>query len=196
MKVEIIVTLKNGVLDPQGKAIQQTLNGMNFSEAKDVRQGKYFNIEMGIDDNMNGTLDSSEVDKTEYVCNGEPGTAGTDNRIKYTHLCSALLENTSFYYRYRVRQFVNEDIYIQGEIYGASYEVADSVMYSKLQNGWETAPLYINYDVAGSANFGYFKITLNRSTMVTTIVYTDSDVSGGSDTWSQPSSDCTTQTLF
>ena len=31
MKIKVIVTLKNGVLDPQGKAIQQTLNGMNFS---------------------------------------------------------------------------------------------------------------------------------------------------------------------
>ena len=30
MKIKVIVTLKNGVLDPQGKAIQQTLNGMNF----------------------------------------------------------------------------------------------------------------------------------------------------------------------
>ena len=171
-------------------------------------------IEMGIDDNMNGTLDSSEVDKTEYVCNGAPGSsgskgdkgstgskgdtgsAGTDNKIKYTHYCNALLQNTALYYRYRVYQFVNEDIFIQGEIYGVSYEVADSIMYSKLQNGWTTAPIYINYDVSGSANSGYFVISLNRSTMVTTIVYTDSDVSGGSTTWSQPSSDCTTQTLF
>ena len=45
MKIKIIVTLKNGVLDPQGKAIQQTLNGMGFSNVKDVRQGKYFDIE-------------------------------------------------------------------------------------------------------------------------------------------------------
>jgi len=46
MKVKVIVTPKNGVLDPQGKAIQQTLNGMGFSSVKDVRQGKYFNIEI------------------------------------------------------------------------------------------------------------------------------------------------------
>tara|TARA_B100001029_G_C14854769_1_gene335716 strand:- start:42 stop:275 length:234 start_codon:yes stop_codon:yes gene_type:complete len=46
MKVKVIVTLKKGVLDPQGKAILQTLNGMNFKEAKDVRQGKYFDIEI------------------------------------------------------------------------------------------------------------------------------------------------------
>ena len=46
MKVKVIITPKNGVLDPQGKAIQQTLNGMGFSSLKEVRQGKYFDIEI------------------------------------------------------------------------------------------------------------------------------------------------------
>jgi phosphoribosylformylglycinamidine synthase len=46
MKIKIIVTLKNGVLDPQGKAIQQTLNGMAFDNVSEVRQGKYFDIEV------------------------------------------------------------------------------------------------------------------------------------------------------
>ena len=46
MKVKVIVTLKNGVLDPQGKAIQQTLNGMNFANVTEVRQGKFFEIDV------------------------------------------------------------------------------------------------------------------------------------------------------
>ena len=46
MKIKVIVTLKNGVLDPQGKAIQQTLNGMSFSNVNEVRQGKYFEIDI------------------------------------------------------------------------------------------------------------------------------------------------------
>ena len=46
MKVKVIVTLKNGVLDPQGKAIQQTLNGMAFDNVSEVRQGKFFDIEI------------------------------------------------------------------------------------------------------------------------------------------------------
>ena len=45
MKIKVIVTLKSGVLDPQGKAIQQTLNGMGFANVKEVRQGKYFEID-------------------------------------------------------------------------------------------------------------------------------------------------------
>ena len=46
MKVKVIVTPKNGVLDPQGKAIQQTLNGMGYSSINEVRRGKYFDIEI------------------------------------------------------------------------------------------------------------------------------------------------------
>ena len=46
MKIKVIITLKKGVLDPQGKAIQQTLNGMNFDKVSSVRQGKFFEIEV------------------------------------------------------------------------------------------------------------------------------------------------------
>tara|TARA_B100000700_G_scaffold168705_1_gene186292 strand:+ start:221 stop:454 length:234 start_codon:yes stop_codon:yes gene_type:complete len=52
MKINVIVTLKEGVLDPQGKAIQQTLNGMNFLNISKVRQGKYFEIDIK-EDNKN-----------------------------------------------------------------------------------------------------------------------------------------------
>ena len=41
MKTRIYVTLKNGVLDPQGKAIHHALEGLGFSGVEDVRQGKY-----------------------------------------------------------------------------------------------------------------------------------------------------------
>jgi phosphoribosylformylglycinamidine synthase PurS subunit len=45
MKISVIITLKKDVLDPQGKVIQQTLNGMGFENINDVRQGKYFEID-------------------------------------------------------------------------------------------------------------------------------------------------------
>ena len=46
MKVQVIVTLKKNVLDPQGKVIQQTLDGMGFNNINEVRQGKFFEIEI------------------------------------------------------------------------------------------------------------------------------------------------------
>jgi len=46
MKVQVIITLKKNVLDPQGKVIQQTLGGMGFNNISEVRQGKFFEIEI------------------------------------------------------------------------------------------------------------------------------------------------------
>ena len=46
MKISIVVTLKKGVLDPQGKVIQQTIKNMNLENITNVRQGKYFELEL------------------------------------------------------------------------------------------------------------------------------------------------------
>ena len=46
MRIKVIVTLKKSVLDPQGTVIQQTLNGMGFNNVSDVRQGKFFEIDI------------------------------------------------------------------------------------------------------------------------------------------------------
>ena len=50
MKTRVYVTLKGGVLDPQGKAIQNALGGLGFSGVNDVRAGKL--IELDHDDNV------------------------------------------------------------------------------------------------------------------------------------------------
>ena len=63
MKVKVIVTLKSGVLDPQGKAIQQTLNGMGFANVKDVRQGKYFDLDISENDEQKAKLAAEEICK-------------------------------------------------------------------------------------------------------------------------------------
>jgi len=54
MKIRIIVTLKNGVLDPQGKAIQHALGGLGFGSVQDVRAGKIFELELA-----DGTSDAA-----------------------------------------------------------------------------------------------------------------------------------------
>ncbi|MGK2286565.1 phosphoribosylformylglycinamidine synthase subunit PurS [Pedomonas sp. V897] len=46
MKAKVYVTLKNGVLDPQGKAIAGALHGLGFSAVEDVRQGKFIELEV------------------------------------------------------------------------------------------------------------------------------------------------------
>ena len=46
MKISAIITLKKDVLDPQGKVIHQTLDGMGFRDINEVRQGKYFEVDV------------------------------------------------------------------------------------------------------------------------------------------------------
>ena len=50
MKISVVITLKKDVLDPQGKVIHQTLDGMGFNDVNEVRQGKYFEIDTEEDD--------------------------------------------------------------------------------------------------------------------------------------------------
>ena len=50
MKVSAIITLKKDFLDPQGKVIHQALDGMGFENINEVRQGKYFEIDVNEND--------------------------------------------------------------------------------------------------------------------------------------------------
>ena len=62
MKVSVIITLKKDVLDPQGKVIHQTLDGMGFNDINEVRQGKYFVIDTKENDKK------VAEDKVEEMC--------------------------------------------------------------------------------------------------------------------------------
>ena len=68
MKISVIITLKKDVLDPQGKVIHQTLDGMGFEDVNEVRQGKYFEI------------DTKEADKDQA-------------KLKVEEMCKKLLAN-------------------------------------------------------------------------------------------------------
>lgn len=50
MKAKVYVTLKKSVLDPQGKAVQHALSSIGFNEVKDVRMGKYIELDLGSTD--------------------------------------------------------------------------------------------------------------------------------------------------
>ena len=62
MKISVIITLKKDVLDPQGKVIHQTLDGIGFNDINEVRQGKYFEIDTKESD------PKKAKDKVEDMC--------------------------------------------------------------------------------------------------------------------------------
>ena len=63
MKVSAVITLKKDVLDPQGKVIHETLDGMGFNSVNEVRQGKYFEIDVKEND------PKKAKDLVENMCN-------------------------------------------------------------------------------------------------------------------------------
>ena len=63
MKVSVIITLKKDVLDPQGKVIHKTLDGMGFNDIDEVRQGKYFEIEIKENDKKKAETKVEEMCK-------------------------------------------------------------------------------------------------------------------------------------
>jgi phosphoribosylformylglycinamidine synthase PurS subunit len=69
LKVRVHITLKNGVLDPQGKAIHNALEGLGFDDVEDVRQGKYIELELA---------------------DGDAGAA----KARVAEMCEKLLANT------------------------------------------------------------------------------------------------------
>ena len=62
MKISVVITLKKDVLDPQGKVIHQTLDGMGFEGINEVRQGKYFEVDTNESDKKKAE------EKVEEMC--------------------------------------------------------------------------------------------------------------------------------
>jgi phosphoribosylformylglycinamidine synthase PurS subunit len=61
MKAKVFVTLKNGVLDPQGKAIHGSVESLGFTGIADIRQGKYF--EISFDDSVDAPTARDNAEK-------------------------------------------------------------------------------------------------------------------------------------
>ena len=62
LKFAVTITLKKDVLDPQGKVVQQTLQGMGMNKLINLRQGKYFEIE------INETTEEKAKDSIKIMC--------------------------------------------------------------------------------------------------------------------------------
>ncbi len=63
MKISVTVTLKKDVLDPQGKVVKQTLKNMGHKNIEDVRQGKYFEIELNETEKVKADKIIDEISK-------------------------------------------------------------------------------------------------------------------------------------
>lgn len=63
MKVHVYVTLKDGILDPQGKAVKHSLHTLGYSSVEDVRIGKYIEL------SLNNAAGENPDDRIKEMCN-------------------------------------------------------------------------------------------------------------------------------
>lgn len=150
-------------------------------------------INQGIDTNRNGKIDADEVSSSDTVCDGAPGTSGTNNKIVKTIYCTGALPGIALGLdaTYEVDIFASGDLFAAASVYGSLIEISSSTMYAAGQNGAATAPVLFTYDFYGTSNGGWWKMYLNRTTLVSYVEYHDSDTAGGVQTWSKPASECT-----
>ncbi|MFM9975428.1 MAG: phosphoribosylformylglycinamidine synthase subunit PurS [Beijerinckiaceae bacterium] len=69
MKARVTVTLKTGVLDPQGKAIEGALKSLGVNGVASVRQGKVFDIELGADVDKNAANEALKLACEKLLAN-------------------------------------------------------------------------------------------------------------------------------
>ncbi|MSO98346.1 MAG: phosphoribosylformylglycinamidine synthase subunit PurS [Rhodospirillaceae bacterium] len=64
MKAKVHITLKAGVLDPQGKAVEHALHGLGFNSVSEVRQGKYIELKLKTKDKKKAKAEVEKMCKT------------------------------------------------------------------------------------------------------------------------------------
>ena len=105
--------------------------------------------------------------------------------------CTGDLEDTEMSFHYTVAQFALGDVFVSGGIFGEYTEVTNSTMYSLYQNGYHQAPITFTHDSLWDHNGGFWEISLDRGTLVTTIDYQDID---GDVSWEMVPEDCVVNT--
>ena len=149
----------NGTNGIDGVDGQDGVNGQDGADGQDGTNGQ---------DGLNG----------QDGADGQNGTNGQDalpNYITSSIACAGALEGSSLYFNYSVAQFSLGEVFVTGGVYGDYTSVNASAMYSPNQVGFATAPVIFVNDALGTANQGYWTLSLSRETLITSINYTDID---------------------
>jgi hypothetical protein len=119
------------------------------------------------------------------------GTAQAEWKIRASIGCYGLLQDTQLDFAYQAAVLTSGDLFASGAIAAPWGQVGASQYYAASQVGAGTGAVIFAYDVAGAASGGWWELSLNRQSLVTTITYRDSDLSGGRMDWTMNPASCT-----
>jgi hypothetical protein len=122
---------------------------------------------------------------------GSSSPAGADgSKITGSIYCRGSLENTTLYFSYNAVQFGSGAVFASAAIKANDIQASGANFYAMAQNGWDAAPVSITFDATMNANAGWWDVRLNRTTLVVTIDYNDTDVMGGKRSWTMTPDKC------
>lgn len=128
---------------------------------------------------------------------GPQGEAGTSDYITSSISCNGVLNTagfssiTSMDFSYTVDTFSTGDVYVSAVMADGAIGSSVSEYYAPTQGGHAYGKVSIVFDIAPPYDYGFWTLSMDRSTVFGTIVYTDADVSGGSASWTYGSTFCT-----
>jgi len=139
-------------------------------------------------DNNNGSSTISCEDGSSAVVND-----GASSSLTTITSCLGWLDGSysDIWWSYEVFTLENGDKFISIGISNFSLGVSDSKIYSPSAQSYDSAPLLVIFDVFGSANVGFWRLSFDSANSGVDIIYNDLDLADTSISWAADSSDCT-----
>ena len=122
---------------------------------------------------------------------GDTGPAGADGgKITASITCTGRIPDSTVSVGYNAVQFMSGAVFASAYVSGPGIEASEAKIYAQSQVGWQTAPIIVVYDVYGTPNYGWWRVSLDRSTLVVTAEYNDNEYPGGKGSWSMTPDKC------
>lgn len=127
---------------------------------------------------------------------GETGEGGTDTtggeatRIIESFFCTGGLEDTQVGFSYNAALLSSGDLIVVGAVDSPLNSASVTRFYTPAQIGYETATVVMRFDIDGTADGGWFRLSLDRSTLITVIDYYETDGGALAATWTMSSDVC------
>lgn len=123
---------------------------------------------------------------------GGPSGSGVDgSKITSSIFCNGFLEGQPGYlFSYNAVMFQNNNVFVNATIADSVFETSATKLYAPSQNGWSNATVSMQHDAAPPANAGWWMLSLDRQTLVVTVVYNDADLVNGGLGWTMTPDHC------
>lgn len=116
------------------------------------------------------------------------------SRITGSIHCGGSIQNTSLYFTYDADQFANGNVFVSGDIFGSASQSSTALIYAPTQNGFINAPITVTLDAYSPADGGWWRLSLDRTSLVVTIEYNDADMTPAKQTWTMTPDKCVVNT--